>query len=195
MGVGLAKDPRSINFKVLGKIAIGWAVAPISAGIITFFSLFFIQNVFEQKVVQVVPYRVSPAVVQVLEKHGFPAEAFRGVQGKLFRGSANFRQALLGQSKWSENQLLTIFSFAELDTTIIDSTAFARGLDVTQLTSAQLGAVKALHKRVFPYHWQLDTALVAGNDEWRAKADQGSELWNKSLKQRQYLVHEWFKKK
>jgi len=51
IGVGLAKDPLSINFKVLGKIGIGWVVAPLSAGLITFISLFFIQNVFEQKII------------------------------------------------------------------------------------------------------------------------------------------------
>jgi hypothetical protein len=101
----------------------------------------------------------------------------------------------LGQNKWTENQLLTIFSFAELDTTVIDSTAFAKGLDVTQLSAAQLGAVKALHKRVFPYRWQLDTALAAGNDEWRTRVAQGSELWNKDVQQKQRLVFEWFKKK
>lgn len=49
VGVGVAKDASSINYKVLGRIGIGWVVAPVTAGLITFISLFFIQNVFEQK--------------------------------------------------------------------------------------------------------------------------------------------------
>ena len=195
VGVGLAKGGKGINYRVLGRIATGWVTAPLAACSLCFVGLFVVQNVFEQKVVQIVPYRISPAVVQVLEKNGFPAEPFRGIQGKLFRGSAIFRQALLGQNKWTENQLLIIFSFAELDTTLIDSTAFAKGLDATQLTAAQLGTLKALHKRVFPYRWQLDTALAAGSDEWRTRTEQGSELWNKEIHQKQRLVFEWFKKK
>jgi inorganic phosphate transporter, PiT family len=195
VGVGLAKGGKGINYRVLGRIATGWVTAPVAACSLCFVGLFVVQNVFEQKVVQLVPYRISPAVVQVLEKSGFPAEPFRGIQGKLFRGSASFRQALLGHTTWTENQLLTIFSFAELDTTVIDSTAFAKGLDVTLLSPAQLGTVKALHKRVFLYRWQLDTALAAGSDEWRVRTDQGSELWNKEIQQKQRLVFEWFKKK
>jgi PiT family inorganic phosphate transporter len=195
VGVGLATGGKGINYRVLGRIASGWATAPVAACSFCFVGLFVVQNVFEQKVVQIVPYKISSAVVRVLEKRGFPSEPFRGIQGKLFRGSESFRQALFGQNKWTENQLLTIFTFAALDTTIIDSTAFARGLDVSQLTSAQLGTVKALHKRVFPYRWQLDTALAAGNDEWRTRTEQGSELWNKAIQQKQRLVFEWFKKK
>jgi inorganic phosphate transporter, PiT family len=195
VGVGLAKGGKGINYKVLGRIATGWVTAPVAACSLCFVGLFIVQNVFEQKVVQLVPYRVSPSVVQVLEKSGIPAEPLRGVQGKLFRGSASFRQALLGQNKWTENQLFTIFSFAELDTTIVDSSAFARGLDATQLSPAQLGVVKGLHKRVFPYRWQLDTALAAGSEEWRTRTGQGSELWNKGVKERQFIVYDWFRKK
>ena len=195
VGVGLATGGKGINYKVLGKIASGWVTAPVAACSFCFVGLFIVQNVFEQKVVQIVPYRVSPAVVQVLEKNGYPAETFRAIQGKLYRGSENFRRVLLGQNKWTENQLLTIFSFAELDTTVIDSTAFAKGLDVSQLTATQLGAVKALHKHVFPYRWQLDTALAVGSDEWRTRTEQGSELWNKEIHLRQRLVFEWFRKK
>ena len=63
IGVGLAKDPLSINFKVLGKIGIGWVVAPLSAGLITFISLFFIQNVFEQKIIHPVPYQITTSAI------------------------------------------------------------------------------------------------------------------------------------
>ena len=51
IGIVLAKKGRGLNFGVLGKIASGWVTTPIIAGIISFISLFFAQNVFEQKVV------------------------------------------------------------------------------------------------------------------------------------------------
>jgi PiT family inorganic phosphate transporter len=195
VGVGLAKGGKGINYKVLGRIAIGWVTAPVAACSFCFVGLFIVQNVFEQKVVQLAPYRVSSGVVQVLEKSGLPGEPLRGIQGKLYRGSASFRQALLAQHRWPENQLFTIFSFAELDTTVIDTTAFARGIDVSQLTPGQLTSLKGLHRRTFPYRWQLDSALATASDEWRLRGERGSELWNKSVKEKQHIVYEWFRKK
>ncbi len=50
-GIGLVKSKgRNIQYKTLGKIMAGWVVAPVFACFITFFSLFFMQNVFMQKV-------------------------------------------------------------------------------------------------------------------------------------------------
>jgi inorganic phosphate transporter, PiT family len=195
VGVGMAKGGRGINYRVLGRIATGWLTAPVAACSFCFVGLFIVQNVFEQKVVQLVPYKVSSSVVQALEKNGLPAEPLRAIQGKLYRGSANFRHALLDQHPWGEKDLFTVFSFAELDTTVIDSTMLGQRVDVTQLSPAQLLAVEGLHKRVFAYRWQLDSALAFANEEWRMRTGQNEERWNKSVKQRRHIVYEWFKKK
>ncbi|MGM0667902.1 MAG: inorganic phosphate transporter [Bacteroidota bacterium] len=50
VGIGILKGTRNINFKVLGGIASGWLTTPIIAGIISFISLFFVQNVFDIEV-------------------------------------------------------------------------------------------------------------------------------------------------
>jgi PiT family inorganic phosphate transporter len=46
LGIALVKGARNINYGILGETALGWVVTPIVAGIITFISLFFLQNVF-----------------------------------------------------------------------------------------------------------------------------------------------------
>jgi PiT family inorganic phosphate transporter len=46
LGIGLYKGARNINFKILGEIALGWLVAPIASGLLAFFSLFFMKNIF-----------------------------------------------------------------------------------------------------------------------------------------------------
>ncbi len=51
MGIGLLKGGKEIKFKVFGNIAIGWITTPIIAGIISFFALFFVNNVFQQEVI------------------------------------------------------------------------------------------------------------------------------------------------
>lgn len=50
IGIGLLKGGRNIQVKVIGKIALGWVVTPIIAGLIAFFALFFMSNVFNFKV-------------------------------------------------------------------------------------------------------------------------------------------------
>jgi PiT family inorganic phosphate transporter len=50
LGIGIAKSGRNINFSILGKISLGWLITPIMAGIIAYIMLFFMQNVFMQKV-------------------------------------------------------------------------------------------------------------------------------------------------
>ena len=46
LGIGLYKGARNINFKVLGEIGLGWIISPLSSGLLTFFMLFFMKNIF-----------------------------------------------------------------------------------------------------------------------------------------------------
>lgn len=50
LGVGLLKQAREIKFNVIGGIATGWITTPILAGLISFFALFFVSNVFNLEV-------------------------------------------------------------------------------------------------------------------------------------------------
>lgn len=50
IGLGLLKGGRNVNFKVLGSISIGWITTPIIAGLLSFLSLFFVNNVFKLEV-------------------------------------------------------------------------------------------------------------------------------------------------
>ena len=52
LGIGLYKGARNIRGKVIGKIAMGWVVTPVIAGLIAFIALFFMSNVFNLKVSQ-----------------------------------------------------------------------------------------------------------------------------------------------
>jgi phosphate/sulfate permease len=50
IGIGLYKGGKQIKYKILGSISLGWIATPIAAGVITFFLLFFVNNVFQQDV-------------------------------------------------------------------------------------------------------------------------------------------------
>jgi len=50
LGIALLKGGRGIRWRVVGGIGAGWLVTPVIAGVVCFIGLFFLQNVFDQKV-------------------------------------------------------------------------------------------------------------------------------------------------
>ena len=52
LGIGILKGGRNIQINVIGKIAAGWVITPLIAGLISFFALFFMSNVFNLQVSQ-----------------------------------------------------------------------------------------------------------------------------------------------
>lgn len=50
IGIGIYKGGKQIKFNILGGISLGWIATPIVAGILAFFMLFFVNNVFKQDV-------------------------------------------------------------------------------------------------------------------------------------------------
>lgn len=165
IGVGLAKDPHSINFKVLGKIAIGWAVAPLSAGIITFISLFFIQNVFEQKIILPVPYEISESVIKKLNSEGVNTARISDMLNKRFENKKEFRNQLLERYNYNNDQLYSIFNYALIDSFAVDSNLINNKLNLEQISSAKIDSIKKLHNKKFSHKIDFDEALFNGK-EW-----------------------------
>ncbi len=50
IGIGLYKGARNINFRLLGEIGTGWIATPVMSGLLAFFSLFFMKNIFNIEV-------------------------------------------------------------------------------------------------------------------------------------------------
>jgi len=46
LGIGIYKGASNINFRVLGEIGLGWIITPVASGLLTFFLLFFMKNIF-----------------------------------------------------------------------------------------------------------------------------------------------------
>ena len=65
MGIGLVKGVRELNFRILGGVALGWVLTPVISGLITYFALFFVQNVFGLQVTGFV--RETGQIAEVIE--------------------------------------------------------------------------------------------------------------------------------
>jgi PiT family inorganic phosphate transporter len=70
LGIGLYKGARNINVKILGGIAAGWILTPIASGLLAFFSLFFMKNIFSINVGS----KVGPIMTSVEQITNTPAE-------------------------------------------------------------------------------------------------------------------------
>lgn len=70
LGIGLIKGGREIKLKTLSGVAIGWVTTPVAAGVLAYFSLFFVQNVFGLSVTYVIPEPETEEFVAPVVREG-----------------------------------------------------------------------------------------------------------------------------
>ncbi len=163
IGVGLAKDPHSINFKVFGKISIGWISAPIIAGLITFISLFFVQNVFEQKVINAAEYEISENVLLRINKSGVNTNNLEDLINIKFEDAKHFRDELLQREQLTNKDLYIIYNFAKVDSFRIDSVIINKRYNEKYFSFPQSELLKKYHGREFTHKEDLiNTIKLAG---------------------------------
>lgn len=190
IGVGLAKDPLSINFKVLGKIAMGWGIAPLSAGLITFISLFFIQNVFEQKVVHPVPYQITASVIEKLHQEGIETDKISDLRDKRFNNNKTFRNELLHRYQFNNDEIFSIFNYALIDSFRIDTMRLHQLESSIELSSAQFEIIKNLQGKTFNHKLDFEKAIFSDSTEWGLSDD---KLRNKSIEEKKFFIENLFR--
>jgi inorganic phosphate transporter, PiT family len=63
LGIGMVKGISDLKFSALGTVALGWIFTPLLSGILTFISLFFVQNVFGMPVgSEIIPDEHAPGI-------------------------------------------------------------------------------------------------------------------------------------
>ena len=105
IGIGLLKGGKTIRWKTVVGITSGWVTTPVIACIISFISLFFLQNVFQQNTYQQVQYRLDQPAVTELEKKNVPTEALQSLVGKTYSNAVAFKKAVQTVAHLKENQL------------------------------------------------------------------------------------------
>jgi len=166
-GIGFAKGGRYINYKIIGKIALGWIITPVSAVIICLISLFFVQNVFQQKVMNPISFEVTIPVFVELENTGVPTKNLSKLEGRNFSNQSEFRQSLneIGINK--EAVIFKIFQAAKIENYRIDSNFAKQKLNPIYYTVDQIEAVKKLHNERFKHNWQIVDRLKLLSEDWR----------------------------
>ncbi|MCK7520230.1 MAG: inorganic phosphate transporter family protein [Ignavibacteriales bacterium] len=190
IGVGLAKDPLSINFKVLGKIGIGWVVAPLTAGLITFISLFFIQNVFEQKIIHPVPYQITESVIAKLNNEGIETEKLSDLLNERFTNNKAFLNELKKRYDYNSKHIYSIYKYALIDSFKIDSTLINDLPEDFQLTENQKVKLTELHGKSFSHKIDFEEEVFSSLPEWRLN---GNKLEDKAIEEKKITIENLFR--
>ncbi len=184
IGIGLSHGlagARQIKWRVLLNIASGWVSTPVIAALISFFFLFFLQNVFQQQVYREVHFRLSSAGIQRLAEEGILADSLRNLKGKSFTRPLSFRKALREKIDLSENQERLVIETAELFPIHVDPEVIA-GLDKDFLNSEQITAVSLLAGKSYQYKWTFEQALEQKSIAWKKKPNKPQfSSYNKEL--------------
>lgn len=166
IGIGFAHGGRNIRGRVLMKIASGWIITPIIASVITFVALFFLQNVFNQKVYQPVTYEISVPVAKRLETEGVKLDWIS--PGIIHKNPRAFKSALERQGHFTRSELEHVFDIAEIYPMKITDVNHFDNLVSDWFSREQIDAVKNLHKRSFRHKWQMETLLLQAVPAWSA---------------------------
>ncbi len=181
VGIGLMKGGSAIKWRPLLNVASGWVSTPLIACLLCFVSLFFMQNVFQQQVYVDHVYRLSPAVLDRLQRQGVEPGPLAELPRERVEGVSAFRGLLAdtGLSHQAEHQVLKAARLASIDL----QQDQIESLDTDGFTAAQLDAVEALAGREFDYRWVLSEALAAQSDAWKMLPEETvNKLHNRKIR-------------
>ncbi len=191
LGIGLMRGGREIRWRVLGNIGAGWITTPIISAVVCFIALFFLQNVFNQKVYQEVRYELSPAAAALLQGELAPDE-LEALHGKQFPSSASFLDAIHDKVSLSSAQDRQLLNYSEVGNLVIDERGLD-SLDTAWLSSAQIAALHSLRGQKFRYKWRLAEALAQASEEWRPRESSTlNKRYNKEIERKLDYVYRVF---
>lgn len=182
IGIGLSKGGRGIKWSILGRIGGGWVSTPIISAIVCFFMLFFVQNVFNQRVFTPQPHLMTFAVQQKLATLGVQKAHTKSFVGKKFETEQRLKTALNRSKGLTEGQISQVLHHTSL-TDIYINPARLDDIDPEFLDTAQIEAVKTLSGNRYRYEWQLEEALGGQTKSWQLlPATKANKLFNKTRK-------------
>lgn len=181
VGISLFKG-AGIRYRVLGNISLGWIATPILAGAIAFILLFFMDNVFDQRVSKTVHYRVDDAVASELSRQGINDPGLTRFQNLDITNAVSFKNDLENVTSLDDDAVQKVMDLAHRGLWEVDPGIIAEEVDSHWLTTGQMAALRSLSGQRYEYAWQFHQALADASDEWRKRPPSTvNKIWNKEL--------------
>jgi PiT family inorganic phosphate transporter len=178
IGIGLIKGGRGIRWRMLGEISMAWMATPIAAVLISFVSLFILQNVFQQKTYIPVEYQITTEAELRIREAGISTNTLEDIREKTYPTASQFQKAVSQRMTLSAHEINIVMVATEIDRTMVTSDAVKRA-NGSSLTSEQKRAFRTQWRKTFEHRWQLEKALAEASAEWRAKP--GDKEQNKEV--------------
>ncbi len=183
---------RRIRWAQVGGITAGWVATPIVAGVLCFFSLFFMQNVFAQKVFAPIEYEIGAPELARLESAGIPVDDLDPIVGRRIASGEVLVYQVRKYTKLDPAQERLVLRTAEIVELEIDAESLAE-IDVDYLGPERTEALRTLAGRRFDRHWKLEDAL-ARSPAWAAREPTPiNQLYNKDRSAQLGYVFETFR--
>jgi len=193
IGIGLLKRGRGIRWRVLGGIASSWAVTPIIAALVSFISLFFLQNVFEQKTYRPVAYAITSEAMTRIQKQGISLKETENIIGKESPDAEHFYSALSKSKNFKPKERDFILKSAEIDNMdITNENLETISIDPHWITKKEKSDLEKLEGRKFKHKWQLDEALSEISPNWRPS--ETDKKYDEELKHKLSHIYEKFRR-
>jgi inorganic phosphate transporter, PiT family len=189
IGIGLTRGGRNIHFDIMGKISLGWLSAPLLACLLTFVLMFFVQNVFEQPVVNQITYAFNKEEMVELQKHGINLDDLSEVNGREYQSA----HALLGNlkkiGKLSRDQMLIISNITQVGKVKIDLELLRQNLKPDAFSPLQWQTLEQLNGKTYQHQWQLEQALQQLSPAWQFKDKSNqNQIYNNDLQKKIKLL-------
>ncbi len=191
IGLSIAKKTGNIQYKILGKIASGWVINPIFSGLICFVLLFFVQNVFDQKVYIPSVHTFNRDVMVKLNIEDVLINKLSFLNGRTYQSSSELKNQLVKYQIEKNNQK-KIAEYSLLFPLFIDENKI-KTLDHKFFTSEQLHALRLIKNQPFDHKWQLIDTLSVISNSWSFRDEVWqNEYYNREIQKKYEIIFKLF---
>lgn len=194
VGIGIFKGAaKDIKWSVVLRIMCGWVISPVIAALICFFALFFMQNVFYQKVFIPRTYVMTDRVYNKMVEDGYSGNKLTLIKGRKYTTGIDFIESVEKRlGKLTSAQINQLLSTAEQVRIYINPEHFDV-LEPPLFTPVEIQQIKELSGRRFNHRWELQDALIAISDNWKYKpATVLNKQHNKDISQKLRIIEDNF---
>ena len=188
IGIGMLQGGREIQWSRVYGIIRGWTISPLLSCLICFIGLYFMQNVFQQAVMNQSNYLISESVIEKFQKEGIDTTPIKELKGSIFESSAGVVRAINDKLKLNREQKQIVVNNS-LQKKLFVTTKNLELINKKVLTKSQFDTLKKLKGQSFDHAWQLRDSLAEKSSEWFLRGGVKNKLNDREIKQKLEYIY------
>jgi len=161
----------------------------VIAALLSFVSLFFMQNVFMQETFRPVSYQITKEAALRIDKTGVSSNELETLIGRKFESAVRMKKALSTQISLTPKNLDIVLSASKINEMEITMDKL-NSIDPDWITEEQKKVIEKLCGQKFMHQWQIAEALGHSSPLWQFC--DGDEKFNQNLNRKFSYVYSIF---